>query len=447
MTVDFHLPKFCKLQRDVYNGLKNHKRVALKAGRRGMKTYTEISYMCEQLLLGKRILYALPAPEGLKDVFLETLDFLEPLGELILPNYSDRTISFSKGRIDFKTLKKGGIARGLKYDIVIIDEAQECESVAVDLKQIIEGAILPTFLTTNGQLVLSGTGRSRCYFTEVFNNWETSDWLTNPKEMKDYETVSMLIKDATKEYNEQGYYYYYYNDNTYRIKENGNIELKNPNPPFVKRWSSYENPYVIPEALEKMKSEMDEVSIRQEIYAEDVERGSTLFQQQNIRYIEFENIPKLDYKVIGVDLAISMKDNADYTAIVVMGKDVINDTYYVLDVVRKHLTFNDTLEMIKSVAELHSVQTVVVESTQYQASMVQELSRKSDLVVLKAFPETDKFKRAIPLNAIVERGRFFVSKSIGMEYTKEFTSFPLGKNDDMIDATVYAYRILRKTND
>lgn len=410
MTIDFHLPKFCKLQRDVYNGLKNHKRVALKAGRRGMKTYTEISYMCEMLLLGKRILYALPAPEGLKDVFLETLDFLEPLGELILPNYSDRTISFGtqrtdlpiasvhtrqtvKGRIDFKTLKKGGIARGLKYDIVIIDEAQECESVAVDLKQIIEGAILPTFLTTNGQLVLSGTGRSRCYFTEMFNNWES---------------------DTTA---------------------------------YTKRWSSYENPYVIPEALEKMKSEMDEVSIRQEIYAEDVERGSTLFQQQNIRYIEFENIPKLDYKVIGVDLAISMKDNADYTAIVVMGKDVINDTYYVLDVVRKHLTFNDTLEMIKSVAELHSVQTVVVESTQYQASMVQELSRKSDLVVLKAFPESDKFKRAIPLNAVVERGRFFVSKSIGMEYTKEFTSFPLGKNDDMIDATVYAYRILRKTND
>lgn len=392
MIVDFHLPKFCKLQRDVFNGLKNHKRVALKAGRRGMKTYTEISYMCEQLLLGKRILYALPAPEGLKDVFLETLDFLEPLGELITPNYSDRTISFGKGRIDFKTLKKGGIARGLKYDIVIIDEAQECESVAVDLKQIIEGAILPTFLTTNGQLVLSGTGRSRCYFTEVFNLWES---------------------DTTA---------------------------------YTKRWSSYENPYVIPEALEKMKSEMDEVSIRQEIYAEDVERGSTLFQQQNIRYVEFENIPKLDYKVIAVDLAISMKDNADYTAIVVMGKDTINDTYYVIDVVRKHLTFNDTLEMIKSVAELHNVQTVVIESTQYQVAMVQELSRKSDLVVLKAFPESDKFKRAIPLNAVVERGRFFVSKSIGMEYTREFTAFPLGKHDDMIDATVYGYRILRKAN-
>lgn len=266
MNYTFELPSFCRLQRDVYNGLNNHKFVALKGGRRGMKTFTQIAYMCVKLLEGNKILYALPAPEGLYSVYKETLEFLEDVMPMVKSHDTRFTIEVGKGRIDFKTLKKRAVGRGFNYNIVIIDKAQECEECSVDLKEVIEQSILPTFLITNGQLVLSGTGRSRCYFTEVFNKWES---------------------DVTA---------------------------------FTKRWSSYENPYVNPEAISRLIAEMDEVAVRQEIYAEDIDRGNTLFRQENLRYIEYEDIPKNLQLVVGVDLAISMKDNADYTAIVVMGK-------------------------------------------------------------------------------------------------------------------------------
>lgn len=391
LTLDY--PTFSNKQRDIFNGLMTHKLVALKGGRRGMKTFTQIWFMIEKLLEGKKILYALPAPEGLGEVFHEVCLALYPIKKILNIHRSSRIISYPKlgGHIHFKTLQRGGVGRGFNYDVVIIDEAQECETCAVDLKSIIQDSILPTFLITNGTLVLSGTGRARCFFTQKFNEWGT-----NPEA-------------------------------------------------YTHRWSSYESPFINEEALKRMMEEMDNVAIRQEIFAEDIERGSTLFQQANLKTVSKEDIPKLDHIVLACDLAISKKTSADYTVLLVMGKHVETNTYYVLHVFRDRISFNDTLKSIKNICEQWGIQHVVVEAVAYQKSMAEELQRTSALSVVTVYPETDKYTRAIPVNALAERGQFLISDEVDKNYIRELLTFPLPKNhDDQVDATVYGFRTLRK---
>ena len=69
---------------------------------------------------------------------------------------------------------------------------------------------------------------------------------------------------------------------------------------------------------------------------------------------------------MGVDLAISTKDGADYTAAVVVARHP-DGRIWVLDAARTRATFQDVLRFVQAMAAKHQPSTILVEQVQFQA--------------------------------------------------------------------------------
>ena len=141
---------------------------------------------------------------------------------------------------------------------------------------------------------------------------------------------------------------------------------------------------------------------------------------------------------MGVDLALSTKKTADYTAIVVIGKDEFGKLY-VLDAVRERVDFPGALRLIRNVAEKWNPKAIAIEQVAFQAIVVQELLRQTTLPIKGVRPDSDKVTRAQPLALRYEQGLVTHEELPGW-FEDELLSFPQGAHDDGVDALAYAYQ-------
>ena len=191
-------------------------------------------------------------------------------------------------------------------------------------------------------------------------------------------------------------------------------------------------------------------------YVDNLSRKySTSFAEQEIdgRFVDFEGARVkrewLRYSdgsgllryAMGVDLAVSLKNEADYTAIVVVGEDAAGNAH-VVDVFRDRLTFNDILTTIKHYADKWRVETVAIEKVQAQAYVAQELIRTTMLPVDPITPHGDKLARFMPLEGKLEHGYLYHVRGLPIYYEDELLNFPNGQHDDTVDALVYAVHAL-----
>ena len=142
---------------------------------------------------------------------------------------------------------------------------------------------------------------------------------------------------------------------------------------------------------------------------------------------------------IGVDLAISQKETADYTAMVVLKVYCANDKYraYVLPFpINKHLTFPEQVNQIKSfVHSLGSDRTpdIYIESTGYQESLIQELNNDG-LWVVGVPVRGDKRERLTMTTAAIQNGQILFPRKGAEELIIQLTGFGSEKHDDIADA-------------
>ena len=148
--------------------------------------------------------------------------------------------------------------------------------------------------------------------------------------------------------------------------------------------------------------------------------------------------------VMGVDLALSQKDGADYTAAVVLAR-APDGALTVLDVQRTRAPFHQVLNFVRAVAERHRPSAIAIEAVQYQAAVVQELLRTTTLPVRGVKPDKDKMTRFLPLQARYEQGQVGHTPGLIPEFEDELLSFPVGAHDDMVDALAYAFAALPAT--
>jgi predicted phage terminase large subunit-like protein len=182
-----------------------------------------------------------------------------------------------------------------------------------------------------------------------------------------------------------------------------------------------------------------------------VTRYSSSFAEQEIegRFVDFEGArvkrewlrysgnPSCVRYAMGVDLAVSLKTEADYTAIVVCGEDAAGNVH-VVDVYRDKLTFNDILEAIKRYAAKWSVESIAIEKVQAQAYVAQELIRTTMLPIDPVTPNGDKLARFMPVEAKIEHGFVCLANGLASYFEDELLSFPNTDHDDTVDALVYA---------
>jgi predicted phage terminase large subunit-like protein len=144
--------------------------------------------------------------------------------------------------------------------------------------------------------------------------------------------------------------------------------------------------------------------------------------------------------VVGVDLAISTRERADYTAMVAV---VDCKTPYVCGASRHKLPFEQSMNEIVRWCLRVGAREVRVEAVAYQMSAVQTLQsrlREHGIVVRAVRPQGDKLSRFLPVEAMIESGLLTFSPAIPEEFFDELCGFT-GKNDphdDYVDALVYA---------
>lgn len=139
-------------------------------------------------------------------------------------------------------------------------------------------------------------------------------------------------------------------------------------------------------------------------------------------------------QIMAFDLAISGKDikEGDYFAGVVLGMSNANN-FYVIDTIREKLDFPQQVKRIINWYELHRPNIVVIETNAYQKALSQHLQDITTMPIVNKRQESDKFMRLMEITPYFESRRVYIRKDMD-DFIEEYTDFPRGKHEDLLDA-------------
>lgn len=295
---------------------------------------------------------------------------------------------FNGGRLDFWTLENPmKCGRGSHYARIVVDEAAH----ARHLKDAWEKTIIWTLADLNGDAWFISTPLGVNFFHELFAKGQGGD----------HEWISHTAP-------------------------------------------SMDNPHLPQGWMEEQRETMPSLVFAQEVLAQFVTFGAGLVRPDMI--VETPAPPGLPV-VLGVDLAISEKQGSDFTAIVAMSRDAETGVVYIREVERHRVGFHEVLNRIKAASARWNPLVIAIEQTQYQAAVIQELTRTTNLPVRAVKPDKDKLTRFMPLLTRYEQ-RLVRHDPSGAPawFREELLSFPEGKHDDGVDAAAYAFAQLQKSS-
>jgi predicted phage terminase large subunit-like protein len=156
------------------------------------------------------------------------------------------------------------------------------------------------------------------------------------------------------------------------------------------------------------------------------------------RYFEELDTSKSYTIRMGVDLASSEKERADYTARATVAEDG-DGNYYVLSVYRDKRETHHAEFVHDGWMAYPTMGLVIVESQQFQSTLIQEVMRDYPRIPIEGKKsDVDKVTRARAVAAKYEAGKVFHRSTLrDTDFERELLSFPKG-HDDMVDAVGFA---------
>ena len=156
----------------------------------------------------------------------------------------------------------------------------------------------------------------------------------------------------------------------------------------------------------------------------------------------YDIIPSKELKniVVGVDLAISQKDTADYTALVsakILGESPNTEIYIIPPIVNERLTFPQQVEKCKDLNKVLKTQMqpeFVIESVGYQDALAQQLKLEGLNVRLHKVGRSDKRSRLMLTSNWIKEGKIFFPQQGAEELINQIINFGIERNDDLVDA-------------
>lgn len=356
----------------------------IRCGRRWGKSTLAFALALETMVQhkGSKVLYTAPSNEELKGREQEAQQMFLKLGA----ECKQGEIRLGESILNLKGIWRADALRGNKYHRMICDEWAHCENAEDDWNFVLS----PMLTDYKGDAYFFSTPKGKNHFHHL-DNFENSydDW--------------------------KAFHY-----------------------------STYENPLMDADEIERQKSILPSIVFAQEYLAEYVDRDAAKVKRE---WIRVSNVLEPQAYYIGVDLAISEKENADYTAICVIGitakKEIV-----IVDVIRGRWSFVEIGEKIVQMENKWKPKVVAIESNQAQAWLVQELKRNTRMNVIGIPSTKDKMIRFQPIEAKYERGLVYHVPHLMPEFTDELLSFTGTKqdrHDDMIDALSMAFSAIRKT--
>jgi predicted phage terminase large subunit-like protein len=137
-----------------------------------------------------------------------------------------------------------------------------------------------------------------------------------------------------------------------------------------------------------------------------------------------------------IDCASKTGVSNDFSVIVTIASDGRN--FYVVDVVQERLEFPNLVRKIREVHTKWKPRLIFVEEASAGYAVVQTLKAGTNLPIVGVPVKGSKESRADAVSALFEAGRvYFPERAPWLDaYVDEMASFPSGRHDDMVDATV-----------
>lgn len=142
--------------------------------------------------------------------------------------------------------------------------------------------------------------------------------------------------------------------------------------------------------------------------------------------------------VVSVDAANTAKERSDFTVITVWQED-FKKNHYLIDVIRKQMEFPEMGAEIARVCRRYSADALLVEAKGNGLAYIQlkkDGGAPAPLIPIEVGTSSKEF-RFDEVTPMFEAGQVYLpERALWLaDYEKEIISFPLGKNDDQVDAT------------
>jgi predicted phage terminase large subunit-like protein len=157
-------------------------------------------------------------------------------------------------------------------------------------------------------------------------------------------------------------------------------------------------------------------------------------------YDELPDEKDLSFIATAVDLAISEKETADYTAMVTASLYNYPDgskLYIHSNPINKRMSFPDTVEAIKDLSDsLGGVcaNKIFIEDVQYQSSLIQELQKDGYPAEGSKPRGQDKRSRLSATTYLIKSGKVLFPRNGAEDLIRQLTGFGVEKHDDLADA-------------
>jgi len=253
MTIEINLPKPHAAQRAVLDSPARFR--VMMCGRRFGKSLISQNISIENGLANKKVAYITPTYQLGKTFFQEICKILPE--KVYKKNETDLTINFiTGGQIRFFTGERLDALRGLKFHLVIIDEA----SYIANLEDGWLNSIRPTLTDYKGLAIFLSTPRGKNFFYSLYMKGGEPDWESF-------------------------------------------------------KFTTYDNPHIDPSEIDAAKFQLPNVVFEQEYLANPMENAANPFGSEHINACVKDGIAgKAEY--YGIDLAKSV----DWTVIIGLDK-------------------------------------------------------------------------------------------------------------------------------
>jgi len=145
---------------------------------------------------------------------------------------------------------------------------------------------------------------------------------------------------------------------------------------------------------------------------------------------------------IGIDLAISKKDTADYTAMVtgwIYGDGRDAKLYILPDIINRKMSFPETVDLCKVLNKKYDDEgrgaTFIIEDVAYQKALPQQLENEGIWDVKTTRPgNQDKRSRLVLTAHMIKTGKVLFPRNGAEELITQIVHFGVEKHDDLADA-------------
>lgn len=156
-----------------------------------------------------------------------------------------------------------------------------------------------------------------------------------------------------------------------------------------------------------------------------------------------------DY-ALGVDVALSEKESADYTALVTVAVRVIDEKPYIYILpspVNKRMGFGETVNTILELDSVHNYTRIFVENNGYQGAVAEQLNDSG--VLAEGVPsKADKRTRLGMIASKIQNGQILFPKTGCEKLIEQIVHFGVEKHDDLMDAFVLvSQQVIRRKDD